>query len=299
GIPLRRIDSTGFMIGDTGTNYHRKTEAWRGMMLLTVARGGWVNTVHGNLEFLGEDDARWFAKVQKLYAPLQRHGLMTSFGKTPGDVEPYGFAAEGADGGLYAVVNPAQREVSLRLPGIGAGGRVLFRDAGFVPVLEGDAVRLGPGQMALIGTGRYDDARYDLGVQSDIRIPRAIAPLPASFRRDDPGGVIETTIAAPPADLRIILQQRDPEGFLTRSSGGTAPNAANMRDVLVIESDQGGKKLPVQSRYDKVLWSGLSWAVGEIRAADMTPGEPLRVRLSSTDNDPPVMLDGRLYRVEY
>jgi hypothetical protein len=30
------------MIGDTGTNYFRKTSAWRGSLLLTVARGGWV-----------------------------------------------------------------------------------------------------------------------------------------------------------------------------------------------------------------------------------------------------------------
>ena len=56
-IPLERIDSTGFMIGNTGTNYYRKTSAWKGMLMLMIARGGWINTIYGNLEFL-DDDAR-------------------------------------------------------------------------------------------------------------------------------------------------------------------------------------------------------------------------------------------------
>ncbi|HEY1796149.1 MAG TPA: hypothetical protein VGG57_08515 [Stellaceae bacterium] len=29
GVPLERIDSTGFMIGDTGTIYGRRTAGWR------------------------------------------------------------------------------------------------------------------------------------------------------------------------------------------------------------------------------------------------------------------------------
>jgi hypothetical protein len=70
GIPLERIDSTSFMIGNTGTNYFRRVQAWQGMLLLMVARGGWINTVHGNLEFLDGDKARWFAKVQRLSGPL-------------------------------------------------------------------------------------------------------------------------------------------------------------------------------------------------------------------------------------
>src|SRR5438132_1523807 len=59
-LPLERIDSTGFMIGNTGTIYYRKTNAWKGMLLLMLARGGWVNTIHGNIEFLDEEKAKWF-----------------------------------------------------------------------------------------------------------------------------------------------------------------------------------------------------------------------------------------------
>ena len=49
GFPLERIDSTGFMVGKTGTIYYRAMHAWKGAFLLMMARGGWVNTVHGNL----------------------------------------------------------------------------------------------------------------------------------------------------------------------------------------------------------------------------------------------------------
>lgn len=91
GLPLERIDSTAFMIGNTGTIYYRKTNAWKGMLLLMVARGGWINTIHGNLEFLSDDDARWFAKVQSIFGPLQALGRTKSFGGIPGEEQPYGF----------------------------------------------------------------------------------------------------------------------------------------------------------------------------------------------------------------
>src|ERR1700730_9185667 len=83
GLPLERIDSTGFMIGNTGTIYYRKTNAWKGMLLLMVARGGWVNTIHGNLEFLDAEMARWFARAQRLYEKMQAEGRTKSFGGIP------------------------------------------------------------------------------------------------------------------------------------------------------------------------------------------------------------------------
>jgi hypothetical protein len=81
------------MIGNTGTIYYRKTNAWKGMLLLMVARGGWINTIHGNLEFLSDEDARWFARVQSMYAPLQAMGRTKTFGGIPGEEQSYGFAS--------------------------------------------------------------------------------------------------------------------------------------------------------------------------------------------------------------
>src|SRR5262249_62320167 len=85
-------------------------------------------------------------------------------------------------------VNPRKGTRTIRLSRLSTeqepniGGRVLFRDAGFAPALEDDSIRLGPGQLALVGFGRYADPAYDLGIQSDIRIPRSIKPLQAHFR---------------------------------------------------------------------------------------------------------------------
>ena len=305
GVPLERVDSTAFMVGNTATNYFRKTGAWRGSLLLMVARGGWINTIHGNLELLDDDEARWFARVQALYAPLQKSGITRWFGGNPGSAWPYGFGSQGKDGALYAVVNPSQGIRELRLPRLSSaqepnvGGRVLFRDAGFAPVLEGDTIRLGPGQLALIGFGRYASAAYDLGVETDIRIPERIKLVPAHFRDVETPGLdhlaVEAEIAPPKhGDLRIILQQRDPDGSVVRSNSG-----GPMGKFFVIRASQAGKPLPVDIRYDTTIWSGLSWGVGEVRSDEWIPGQPIRIELSSKESDPEIHLDGRVYRVDY
>ncbi len=147
GVPLRRIDSTGFMIGDTGTIYRRRTAAWQGMLLLMMARGGWVNTVHGNLEFLDDADLHWFAKAQALYDGLQRDGVTRAFGGLAGDRLPYGFAAATASGSLYTVVNPAQSVQVADIAGSTSPARTLGRRPHSVPrcrVCAGAAGRRDP-----------------------------------------------------------------------------------------------------------------------------------------------------------
>src|SRR5260370_42434320 len=75
------------MLGNTGTIYYRKTHAWKGELILMMARGGWINTVHGNLEFLTDEDERWFAKVQELYLRLESVGRTKTFGGIPGEAQ--------------------------------------------------------------------------------------------------------------------------------------------------------------------------------------------------------------------
>ncbi len=320
GIPLARVDSTSVMLGETGTNYRRGAKAWKGSVLLMLAHGGWVNTLHGDLERLGDEDVRWLAKVQQMYDPLQRRGAIASFGGEPGSSAPYGFVADGGDGALYAVVNPSQSVRSIEMPSATRAlsrGRVLFRDAGFEPMLDGDEVRLGPGQLALVGYGRYADPSYDLGVEADIRIPRAIERIQAKFSptealtsvpetssavsllslvpvRRRPLS-IETVVAAPDrGDLRIILKRRDGDGAMARRFSKTS-----MGRHLVISASQDGNPLPVEIRYDKVIWSGLSWAVGEIRGDDLDRRHPIRIRLATRERDTDVRLSGQVFRVEY
>src|SRR5215472_11515097 len=202
GMPLERIDSTGFMIGNTGTIYYRKMNAWKGAMILMLARGGWVNTVHGNAEFLSDHDARWFAKVQSLYLRLQAVGRTKTFGAIPGEVKPYGFGSVDSGGAVYTVMNPAQSFAEIEMPLLSRAqqpnkrGQILFRDAGFAPVLDNSKIKLGPGQLAVVGYGRYADPQYDLGIQEDVRIPISIQALEAKFSSDG-NNVIKADVRAP------------------------------------------------------------------------------------------------------
>ncbi len=304
-LPLERIDSTGFMLGNTGTIYYRKAHAWKGALILMMARGGWVNTVYGSLELLSDDDARWFRKVQALYLPLESKGRTKTFGGIPGDVEPYGFGSLDGEGSVYAVVNPAESVEEIELPRLSreqaavSGGRVLFRDAGFQPVLASDRIRLGPGQMAVVGFGKYSNAQYDLGIQEDVRIPQSIVPIKAAFVPHG-NNTIRTEVTAPQnGDLRIIMQQRSAkDGNILRSWKGGPPKGTNMGKVFTLSASQNGKPVPVEINYDKVIWSGLSWAVGEIRHRTLKPGVPVVIECSSAEGDA-VVLEGKVFAVTY
>jgi hypothetical protein len=303
-LPLERLDSTGFMIGNTGTIYYRKTNAWQGMLLLMVARGGWINTIHGNLEFLDDQQARWFAKVQSMYAPLQAMGRTKTFGGMPGEVKPYGFGSVDTQGAVFTVVNPGQKVEEIEMPLLSrvqpqlATGRILFRDAGFEPVLSGNKITLGPGQMATVGFGIFTNARYDLGIQEDVRIPLSIRPVAAQFQLAESNAVISTIPPPEEGDLRIILQQqRGKDGRLMRSWPGGPPDGLPVGKVLVLQATQGGKNIPIEINYDKMIWSGLSWAVGEIRHNAMHAGEPITIRCSSTEKNP-VTLDCKSFVVQ-
>jgi hypothetical protein len=207
-------------------------------------------------------------------------------------------------GAIYTVMNPAQAVREIEMPPLSraqpplANGRIIFRDAGFVPILRGNRIKLGPGQMAAVGFGRYAAQDSDLGVQDDVHIPLSIAPLDATF---SPSGdnTIEATIPPPAAgDLRIIFQQRGSDGSIMRSWPGGPPNGATVGKVLKISAEQNGKQLPVEIDYDKQVWSGLSWGAGEIRRRELASTGSVLIRCSSAEKGK-VMLEGHLYVVQY
>jgi hypothetical protein len=47
-----------------------------------------------------------------------------------------------------------------------------------------------------------------------------------------------------------------------------------------------------------VIWSGLSWAVGEVRQSALKPGSPVEIDCSSAEESP-VQLEGQILAVEY
>lgn len=294
-VPLSRIDNVGFMIGALGTCYGRGTAAWRGMLLLSLARGGWVNTYYGDLAMLDESKARWFAKIQAMFLPLQARGLCRTFGGVPGRSRPYGYSLVDEGNGLVAVVNPTQGIVTVDLPATGRM-RLLFRDAGFEPALSDVAITLGAEQLALVGVGSFADAAFDLGVQEDVIIPRSVRQLETTFTNDGEKAIAATVMPVEDGWLRITLRQCDADGIAVRSTGGAPPNGVKLGDILRLEVSQDGRAVPVCINYDKPIWSGLSWAVGEVDCRSLEADCPLMIRCSTTEPKD-VVLHGELYGV--
>src|SRR5437899_9306346 len=176
-------------------------------------------------------------------------------------------------------------------------GRVLFRDAGFVHLLTGSKIKLGPGQLAVVGLARYANPQYDLGIQEDVRIPIRIQPLAAKFIPDGKNAIKAELSAPERGDLRIVMQQRGIDGRIQRSSGGAPPNGTTMGKILVLHAWQNGQPVPIEINYDKAIWSGLSWAAGEIKRSALMPGQPVRIECLSTEKDS-VVMDGHVFVVE-
>jgi hypothetical protein len=299
GLPLRRIDSCAFMIGKTGTCYSRGHSCWMGMLILELARGGWMNVYHGNLELLTNNDAKWFAKTQSLFHELQKLDKFSSFGEIPGSGKPYGFKAEGTQGIVCTVVNPSQQIVNISLP-VMAGGtsRVLYADGGYKPVLKGINLSLGPEQLTVVGIDQYATEKYDLGQDDSISIPIFISKINTEFNQTGRNKIEATVAKIPTRSLRIMFQQFDEKGFPYRTWGGAPPDGKKMDEYFKINVSQNGKPIDIRIQYDKMIWSGLSWAAGEISEDDLDFGRPLRIECLSNEKQN-LTLKAEVYAVGY
>ena len=302
GLPLHRIDSCAFMIGKTGTCYYRGTQAWKGMAILEFARGGWVNVVHGNLELWSDADARWLARLQGLYLPLQQKNQISSFGGIPGKGVGYGFRAIGDAGELFALVNGSQQTLQIKLPSSYDRGGILYADGGFNPRLEkrpdGLYAELGAEQLVLAGTGSYHADEYKLGKDESIRIPLRIDKLESVFRPTEKNRIMGEARVSKDKLLRIIFQQFDRNGYAYRSWGGAPPDGKKMNDLLKIEVTQNGRPVKTKINYDKMIWSGLSWAVAEVEPGEYDQSRPLGIGCSSMEKEE-LTLQARLYELVY
>jgi hypothetical protein len=291
-VPLERIDPF-FTLSTTWFGYNREKRAWKSMLLLAVARGSWKQTIYGDLRVLSDEEARWFAKVQRIYSPLLALGRSKTFGGIPGEIQPYGFGAADASGVLYTVVNPAQRVLEIDLPQlsrmhhVALPGRILFRDAGHPPLLKGAKLILGPEQMSVVGFGRFASEEYDLGVEEDAIVPHWIREVRVPFHGTGQNAIAAEVSAPVSGDLRVLVWQR--------AQGDVAPRSPFLR----IEAEQNGKKLSVaQPNQDRAISTGISWAAGEIRRDQLMRELPVRIRCTSPEKDP-VTLSAAVYEVGY
>ena len=286
GVPLSRIDNCAFMIGTTGTCYHRGITAWKGALILTLARGGWLNVYHGNLELLNDTDAAWFGRVQKTYMQLQQFGQTSIWGAIAGTGEPYGYVAETMDGALFTVVNPSQSIREIDLPVLTDNNcRILFHDSGFQPVIKNGKLVLGAEQLAVAGFGKYNSEAYDWGVCEDIIVPSKIEPVEAVISINNNHSATAKISPAQNNNIRVLFSQCNRSGKPFRSSGGAPPNGIRMNEFLSISAKQGRKNIPVKIEYDKMIWSGISWAAGEISAGDIDPKQPLEITCTSKEGE--------------
>ena len=299
GMPIRRIDNCAFMIGKTGTCYYRATNCWKGMLVLELARGGWVNVYHGNLELLNDEDAHFFAKTQRLYHQLQKQDDTVTFGSIPGKGKPYGFKSSTKTGIVCTVVNPSQEIATVELPvGMVSKSMILYADGGFKPSIKGKHVTLGAEQLIVVGFDEYADNKYELGVDETIHIPFAINKIESAFRVTGKNTIEGEVIAVKGKDVRIILQQFDAKGLPYRSWPGSPPDGEKVSKVIKISVSQDEKDIPLRIEYDKVIWSGLSWGAAEVKQGSFDPAKPLHIKCSS-DEKGELNLSANIYAVNY
>jgi hypothetical protein len=299
GLPLRRIDSCAFMNGVTGTCYSRAMQCWKGELILDLARGGWVNVYHGNMELINDEDAIWFAKAQQIFHHFQKLDRITSFGGIPGMAQLYGFKAEDEKGIVCTVVNPSQQTATIKMPvGNNKQSKLLYADGGFDPVKKNDAIILGPEQLAVVGFNAYANDKYDLGRDETIHIPQSIKQLDTAFSSAQ-NNMIECTMNNLPAsDLRIIVQQFGKDGNPYRTWGGAPPNGTKMDQLIRIIVKQDDQEIETKKEYDKMIWSGLSWGVVEVKQSSFDKSKPLLIQCSTSEKEP-LTLKANVYAVQY
>jgi hypothetical protein len=175
---------------------------------------------------------------------------------------------------------------------------VLYADGGFRPLFKEGRLKIGPEQLVVIGLNEYADEKYNLGVDESIQIPLSIDKLVTTFKETGKN-TIETQILPPPGkSLRILFQQFGADGLPHRTWGGAPPEGKKMNELLTIQCSQGKKSLSQLLEYDKMIWSGLSWAAVEIKPAGMDPGRPVTIRCYSAETEK-LELQANVYALTY
>ena len=94
------------------------------------------------------------------------------------------------------------------------------------------------------------------------------------------------------------MQQKGSDGKIRRSWPGGPPDGKSVGKVLKLRATQNNKELPIDTDYDRVIWSGLSWAVGEIRHGTFSRYRTHHNRML-VDEKEKMLLEAKVYAVQY
>lgn len=284
-IPLQRIDNSSFMIGNTGTCYYRQKQNWKGMLILSLARGGWINTYYGDISLLNDEDGKWFSKTQSLFYELLLIGNTSSFGPIPGIGNTYGYITQNGLDGFVTIVNPTQKINQVVIPNIQPDtSLILFSDGGYIPKINKNCVSIGSEQMIVIGFGKYASDNYQMGIQEDVNIPNKIQKVPFLNLSENPFcKIIQINELPSKGSIRIIFRQKELNGRPHRTKGEASPNGKSMAEYLTLEAYQSENEIPIIINYDKQIWSGLSWVVGEVQLELLNTKLPIEIHFSSIE----------------
>jgi len=273
-VPISFIDNSQFMLSNTGTGNYRGKQDWKTMLVSTLAKRSMFQTYYGNLELLDSSDAVWMKQAQQLFYQMD---TLLLIGDYPYQVLPFAYHLKNKRGGLVFAVNPSQQMQKVQLPldyqGQPAG--ILFSQPGYRNIIEGNTVTLAPEQSVLIGFNEYANEKYSLGTSGEGSFPNESVNIEIKERKALNNGVSFQINKPEKGNIRLVFEIKNEDGTMVKANGGPPPYGKPMGEVLQIKVVSAGKKIPVSINYNKVIWSGLSWAVGEIAEKDLKDAGPV------------------------
>jgi len=144
----------------------------------------------------------------------------------------------------------------------------------------------------------YANEKYRLGKDDSINIPAAIKKLDVAFQPHGPKSLQANVNPEKGKDLRVVFQQFYSNGDPCRSWLGAPPDGKKVSEVIKIQVSQDGKVIPQHIEYDKMIWSGLSWGVAEIKHNAFDPGKPVQITCTTDEKDAAI-LKAEVYAVLY
>jgi len=179
-----------------------------------------------------------------------------------------------------------------------AGACFAYHKSAIVDTADGHPVSLVSTHLVVVGFEAYANEKYHLGTDDTINIPLSIDKIETSFAVTAKN-IIECQLnPVAGKDLRIIMRQFYKNGDPFRSWPGAPPDGKNVSEVIIIKASQDGKELPLHIEYDKMIWSGLSWGVGELKHETFDPTKPVSIQCLSKENDA-LKLTADVYAVVY